>query len=154
MKVQQCMCNVRRNTKNMAKQSKCVQKTSTGACSKSAVGKSTRCNDHTCQHAGCPTGKSSKVRFCNKHEGKKQSNLLNQKTSTVQMNPAFMQQSAGAGGGGVGGGGAGGAGGAAAFIPATYDLGEVSNSSVTYATPFERSNDAVYAEAEQGQSLA
>jgi len=133
MKVQQCMCHVRRNTKNMVRQSKCVQKTSTGACSNPAVGKSARCNDHTCQQADCLVGKSSKVKFCNAHGRAKKSRLLNQKSSTVQ-NPAFVHPGAGA----------------VAFIPAAYDANDASNSTVTYAVPFERNNDAVYAEAEQG----
>jgi hypothetical protein len=47
-----------------------------------------------------------------------------------------------------------GAGGAAAVNPATYDVGDASNSNATYATPFESNNDAVCVEAEQGQSLA
>ena len=69
-KVQQCMCNVRRNSVDMARvqqQAKCVQATSQGPCQQLASGKSPRCADHTCQHSKCHGAKSSQAKHCKKH---------------------------------------------------------------------------------------
>jgi len=143
MKVRQCMCDVRRNTTDMIKSKPrgCVQQTSSGKCLLKAAGKSARCAGHTCQHPGCFGGKSSKLKFCKKHTKHQQAagSSSNQQQPSAQMNPAFMlADSAGAGG----------------FIPAVYDLGIPSTSTIVYAVPIEGDNDALYESADQAQSLA
>jgi hypothetical protein len=150
-KVQQCMCNVRRNSADMLRApSQCIQSTSQGACQKlSAAGKSPQCADHTCQQNKCLAAKSSKERFCKRHgKQKKQTPPPIAQQVTIQMNPAY----AGPGGsGGVGGGGGGNEG--AGFIPATYDAADAPRSStIVYATPVEESDDGMYADADTTQS--
>jgi hypothetical protein len=69
-KKQFCTCDVRRNTIDMSNgrpDKKCTQKTSAGTCPNMARTGNARCSEHTCQHAGCSQGKSSKVKFCNAH---------------------------------------------------------------------------------------
>ena len=144
MKVRQCICDVPRNTTTMnkSKTKGCVQQTSSGGkCLLKAAGKSARCTGHTCQHPGCFGGKSSKLKFCKKHTKHQQAagSSSNQQQPSAQMNPAFMlADSAGAGG----------------FIPAVYDLGIPSTSTIVYAVPIEEDNDALYESADQAQSLA
>jgi hypothetical protein len=134
-KVQVCTCRLRRGTQDMANkpQAQCVQSTSQGPCQELAVGKSPRCREHTCEHSKCRGAKSSKAKFCKKHQGKQKKNLE-------------------PGGGGMVGGGAGA--GADEFIPAAYDAGPASNAARAYAAPFEDGSVAVYGEAEHDQSLA
>jgi hypothetical protein len=65
-----CTCNIRRNTQDMAQGRAgkiCTQKTSTGACTNIVAAGLARCSEHTCQHAGCTEGKSSKVEYCKFH---------------------------------------------------------------------------------------
>jgi hypothetical protein len=93
-KVQQCMCNVRRSTGDMARvqqQVKCVQSTSQGPCQQLAAGKSSRCADHTCQQNQCLTAKSSKDRFCEKHAKQQQKK---QQPLPVQPPPGGKQLTA------------------------------------------------------------